>query len=507
MNAIRTSNDFFNRLYRLPLFRWLSHPATITVYGSFWLVVSALSEPLFADEGLWGYQGWLWVHYGSPPYIGSVENKGPGIASLFAIGELVFGHQYWFARMMGILCLLATGWLLYRIGERWRDRWTGLIAMSVYCLASAWKSFDGPYTAQTETFMNFFIVLAFYWVAMASSEEVERPKRLVAAGIAMGMAIAFKQIAIVSVGALCYFAIARLKPGDLIGKKFWKVCLWLGAGILLATAVSLIPLWVSGVTCRDYVEGAWLILLNPGSTQLRTFASSMESLSRPDMLVFYACFVFLWKRKSTFELKKIPLSGLLAWMIFSYLAVQSQGWYHRHNYKLTLPCLALAAGLSVQELIDMLPIPDYKINAARTAALWFLIVGMTQVRDMPKVGYSLNLLLHPAPIMEKTLGEWLHQNTSDKDLVYIYGSIRHQPGNRLEFYAARRSPSRYFNDHFIDPPAIAAQVAQDIMSRPPRFIAVWDNMPPEWLQDILRGSFAYRFNMARYWVYENTKLR
>jgi len=136
-------------------------------------------------------------------------------------------------------------------------------------------------------------------------------------------------------------------------RKICRLLLWLGAGILAATVVSLIPLWISGVTIRDYIEGAWLLLRDPGSTRPRTLWRFLKSIERADSLVFFICLFYLWEKRKKFEDQKIPIAGLLAWMTFSLFGVHAQGWYHRHNFKLILPPLALAAGFGPVLTYDM----------------------------------------------------------------------------------------------------------------------------------------------------------
>src|SRR5438045_3059424 len=102
-------------MVRKQLFRVLAHPTVIAALGSFYLMVAALNRSLFEDEARWAYVAREWIHYGVPPYTGVVENKPPAIFFLYAASDWLFGHQYGFPRLVGIVCIVGTALLLYRI--------------------------------------------------------------------------------------------------------------------------------------------------------------------------------------------------------------------------------------------------------------------------------------------------------------------------------------------------------------------------------------------------------
>ena len=48
------------------------------------------------DEGIWNYIARVWCENRIPPYLGTIENKTPGIFELFAGSYLFFGVDYYF---------------------------------------------------------------------------------------------------------------------------------------------------------------------------------------------------------------------------------------------------------------------------------------------------------------------------------------------------------------------------------------------------------------------------
>jgi 4-amino-4-deoxy-L-arabinose transferase-like glycosyltransferase len=215
------------------------------------------------DEGMWNYIGRIWSHNGIPPYSGSVENKTPGIFELFAISNLLFGISTFFVRGLGIIAVLVSAFIVYKISEKLHSKLAGVFSMYLFGLTSTWGMASGIFISHTEVFMVMFSTLSFYFVLKDRDSEHWKYHLLIA-GIFMGFAIAFKQIAITTTIALFlyYLYTSSIQSGQ---KKLPGIIL-ICSGILISTLLSIIPLLMSGVTFREYLNGAWLILLNSNSS-------------------------------------------------------------------------------------------------------------------------------------------------------------------------------------------------------------------------------------------------
>src|SRR5690349_10301997 len=78
------------------------------------------------------------------------------------------------------------------------------VTMLLFGFSMAWLLMGGPLTAQTESFMIFFTVLAAY-ILVSSQEARSVPVyvlQLFISGACLGLAIAFKQIALFSCAGL-----------------------------------------------------------------------------------------------------------------------------------------------------------------------------------------------------------------------------------------------------------------------------------------------------------------
>ncbi|MER3446044.1 MAG: hypothetical protein C4291_04055 [Candidatus Dadabacteria bacterium] len=122
---------------------------------------------------------------------------------------------------------------------------------------------DGAYTAQTESFMVLFSTLAFLFLLKAQEARslLLYIRDTLIAGFFMGIAIAFKQTAILSAIALFAFLLGLGDKRSLTYKSTFRDSFLLFAAVVFPMCLSLIPLLASGVTMIDYFKDAWLILM------------------------------------------------------------------------------------------------------------------------------------------------------------------------------------------------------------------------------------------------------
>ena len=152
-----------------------------------------------------------------------------GFFIFFLFRMFFFGTDIWFVRAIGIAVTLATSVLLYAIGKELFDEITARFAMLFFGLSAAWLSLDGEFPAQTETFMIFFSVLAFFLLFhYAERPEKQKHRMTFVIGVSMAFAIAMKQVALFTAVAIIPFLFAYS-----FGKKTQWICTLAvyGAGI------------------------------------------------------------------------------------------------------------------------------------------------------------------------------------------------------------------------------------------------------------------------------------
>ncbi len=84
-------------------------------------------------------------------------------------------------------------------------------------------------------------------------------------GIALGLSVSFKQIAVTTCAAsLCIYFIYSVE--NIRNNLKVKGLFMIAIGFVLTILILCLILLVSGVSFLDYINGAWLILFNSGST-------------------------------------------------------------------------------------------------------------------------------------------------------------------------------------------------------------------------------------------------
>ena len=223
------------------------------------------SDNMHYDEGMWNYVSGNWINHGIPPYTGSVENKSPNIFYLFSLSNLLFGINLFFPRFLGIFSMLLCGLFLFLFTKKLYNHLAGTFTLLVFGFTMTWYSMDGAYPSMTESFMILFIVLSFF--TLLGSEEQGFKKRLwttFLAGLFVGTAVSFKQVALTSAFALFCFHLLRLRQKRVLHGVFFLDAVMIMLGILSACVLSYLPLAFSGVTLRDYFQDVWMILLFEG---------------------------------------------------------------------------------------------------------------------------------------------------------------------------------------------------------------------------------------------------
>jgi 4-amino-4-deoxy-L-arabinose transferase-like glycosyltransferase len=110
------------------------------------------------DQGIFAVIGRT-ILEGGMPYRDAWDLKPPGIYLIFAFTRLLFGSGPWGIRLVEVVGLLVTSFLLVRLSVRWwKDYRIGVLAATLLLLIQA--QLDFWHTAQAETFGGMLIVAA-----------------------------------------------------------------------------------------------------------------------------------------------------------------------------------------------------------------------------------------------------------------------------------------------------------------------------------------------------------
>lgn len=443
------------------IFKIVTNPAFILLLLLVINIIIVPFIPMNNDEGMWSYIGRVWSQNGIPPYRGTIENKTPGIFELHAISNILFGVNVFFVRGLGILAVLISSFTIYLIGKKIKNHLSGVFSMYLFALTSTWGLVNGVFISHTEVFMVMFSTLSIYLV-IKGIDSLKWRYWLLVAGISMGFAIAFKQIAIATTLALILFYLYT-SSNRTNQNKFIGIIL-LGTGILVSTMLSILPLLLSGVTVKEYVEGAWLILFNSGSSSsaITHLAGFLNIFVYSRFILFYPfLFLIIGQRKL---LKNHLFIGLLIWLFFDFIGVNSSGYYYGHQIRQIFPSLSLLIGILLSGFLNGL-----FLKTQNKEKYFSMIIILVILIMLPYKSLSLGveyILTSKQNDPDKEIGIWLRDHTNKNESVYL---IDNSCASILS-YSERLSSSKYFNSIFITTDMERNMVLDNLVSNPPSYI-------------------------------------
>jgi len=450
-----------NSIYNL-----LINPSAILVFLFVIFVFNSLIPLLNYDEYLWSYIGRIWNRNGIPPYIGAVENKTPGIFIVYAVSDFLFESNIFFIRIFGVIATLISTWYLFKICTKLHSKLAGVFSMYVFGLTMCWFLLDGSYFAHTEVFMVLFSILGFYFII-----QFENDKKIIQsiflAGLCIGIAISFKQIALTTFVAFLLFFIFFTANRLSTKNKIKGIALYF-VGCLITISISFLILYFHNVTFYDYFDGAWLILLNSGSKVLSIklhIDNFWNSLIVSRFIIFYVIIILFFIQK---ELRQKPLFwGIILWFLLDFAGVNASGYFYGHQIKQVLPSLAIMAGIGMSNLIAN----NLYLKSIKPIRVIYIIVIL--FFPYRQTYFTTKFLLYPPESSSKEMGYWIKKQTTKDDYIYIMGGDYKLVSALLA--SDRVSSSKYFNSIFITEDKHRKVVYSDLLEKTPKFILKIEN--------------------------------
>ncbi len=464
------------------------HPLFVSIFLFTIIFIISAFMLMNCDEGVWHYVGRIWAQNGIPPYISAVENKTPGIFILYAISYKIFGLNLLFVRLLAMLALVSNALIVYKIANKIYSTETAVFAMYIFGLTNMWGMFSGGFIAHTETFMLFFSTFSI-WLLISLENRSNKKVIVFFAGILMGMSIAFKQIAIMTAFTgilLCMFYDKNQTFSQRITHAITFVL-----GIFLITFASILPILLSGGAINDYIDGAWLILLNSGSSA--NFSNYFDSflntivLSRIALLFSFLLLIFKFKPL----LKDKTFLWLLLWFVIDFIGVNASGHYYGHQIKQMMPSLSIIIGILFTELLKNISSKQFfRINTQ----LWMLLIVILLFLPYGGIRKGLtNFVNRGKKNQDEKLGLWLRNNTSKNENIYILGGFY----SNILAYSDRTSASKYVNTIFLTSKKEKTKLLDDLSKNKPRYI-VECNFDQE--KNLMVGSETLEFIKSNYVV-------
>lgn len=425
-------------------YRWQILPCVFLVLLAAAIRTPLLGIPFERDEGEYAYIGWRLGHH-ELPYRDWVDQKPPAIFWLYRLAFFLPLDPIKAVHLMGLLFCAASACVLFFLALRFLEFFWAFISAILFVLLSTDPLLYGT-EANTEIFMLLPLLLsvaAFFAAASAPSPRREITLAVLA-GIFIGAAAAFKQVAVVQwpLFALMYPLFAKGK------KPIWRILFFaawpaLGIAAVWAAIVSYFALhhalgdFSYNVFTHnlEYVQGVswprrWNYLL-----------STVKSLAHDEALVWLLSATGLIGLFVRGRIKECVF--LLAWLAASLMGVSASGYYFPHYFQQWLPALCLTAALGA-EALD-------RAAFLETSRRWLRRASLTAALIVPVILILCPYLFSDTPaeavdriypgnhFAEKVpLAERLAQVTGPGDKVFIFGA-----DPEVLFYARRVSATRY----------------------------------------------------------------
>ncbi len=373
----------------------------------------------------------------------------PGIFAAYALILAAFGHTH-AAIHLGLLILnAATSIVLFLLGRRLVDGATGAGAAVAYSAMSL-----SPAVLGTSANTEHFVLLPALVGARGLIDARRRPLRLLASGLAFGVAALMKP------PGACFglfgasLLLAELRRARLLRRPGgWAALAWFGAGALLPLAASAVALLWAGTFHQfwfwtieypfEYAgafghAGAWVLL----QQRLGSLVASWPGLW---LLAAVGAGSLLGRARSRREPVASERAWLLGFALISLLAIAPGLRFRPQHFVLALPALCLLAGRAVSAIGAWLARTGWPrlAGAGQLAVLALALIlyahAERRFRFEMDPRYASRALYGLNPFPESLeIARYLAERTGPDDRIAVLGS---EP--QIYFYARRRSATPY----------------------------------------------------------------
>jgi len=437
------------------------------------------------DSGIFAYTGKV-IAEGGLPYRDAWDNKPPGVYYIDALAFLLFGANRWAIWLIETISVFLTGGVLFallsQVYEQRRMAWIGAGAFALLV--------RHPGLVSDTNFTEVYALLPQVICFWAGYQFLSRPERRWAllVGFSAGLAFLTKQT---TVGmALAFIPAILLSRHEILrAKQRW---LWLGATILgglSSLAGAVLYLWVKGILA-DAIDATFIapmafhnwVSREPASfvdTLIQTLTASTAPVVIGPLLPFLLIgMVAAGRQLLPRRLEPRGLSAtqtLMVWAMLTFWAdlvvtnPTSRGY--GHYYVTLLPSMVLLVVFSVSAIVRR-GTPARLLGRMGRAALWMYLflavaggaIGGTVYR-LSTVDWEIS-----GPVRNKTLTEYVMENTTPEDTVLVWGAT-----TAINFQSDRNSPMPYHYGYPLIVPGYTTeeeiwQIARDLEMNMPTLI-------------------------------------
>jgi hypothetical protein len=458
-----------------------------------------LQIPLERDEGEFAYMGQL-ILQGIPPYLISYNMKLPGIYAAYALIMSVFGESVEGIHLGFLIINAATIILVFLLGKRLYDPYTGIIASAAFAVLSV-----SPSVLGTSAHATHFVLLPALGgiILMLRATDSGKLKHLFWSGILLGISFLMKQPGIFfAIFAFFYFLFSLYRTRDIPFSLIFKRGLFFLIGAIIPFALTIGILYKAGVFEKfwfwTYLYGKEYASRVPLSMGPEIFLSQIPHVIGKFYLLWamggLGISAFLWDKTAR---TRAPF--VLGFFIFSFLAVCPGLYFRQHYFVLILPAVVLFIGIGINSLKRF--ISKFQPKFQWVPAILFLAFFFTGIYSYGSFFFELDpvqacrMMYGPNPFPESIrIAEYIETHSKKEDKIAILGS---EP--QIYFYSNRHSATGHIyvyglmeNQKYAF--RMQLDMAREIEEAEPRYL-IFVNISTSWLAHI--GSEKYILEWLR----------
>jgi 4-amino-4-deoxy-L-arabinose transferase-like glycosyltransferase len=329
----------------------VSKRAEVVLALSIGLLVIAIRAPLMdlpleRDEGGYAYIAWR-MTLGETPYLDWFDQKPPGIFAVYRAALSLTDDAVVAIRALAALFSAVSSIALFYLVRALLGVGAGLMSALLLAFLLADPMIQGS-IANTELFMLPGIVVATVLALRAIDSEKTPIAASLAAGLSIGIAIAFKQVAVLNVPFFLLVFGLRVRGPDR-WRRLAAFTAWMGVGVALVWVPILAWLQLRGALGAA-IEATFLHNLS--------YAGALSLSRRLELLISYGT-PLLPSQGVAWALAALGLMGLACkrdrfpalflggWAIVNAAGVSASGHYFPHYFQQLLPAIAALAGAAI----------------------------------------------------------------------------------------------------------------------------------------------------------------
>ena len=264
------------------------------------------------DEAIWQYIGRNWFRNGLVPYTGGVDNKSPLIYMIYGFSDHLFGTNFWFPRLLGILSQCVGIYFVFKIAKHIGNKQTGWIAIVFYGLSLLWRSVDGKMVSLTQSYEIASLIISYFLCLTA-----QKNKYLFISGCMAGIALGFRFSAGFAILPIL-IVLAKKKSGFIL----------FSIGLLTSCLLFLILLILSGIHLHDFILYSFTDNFVHGSVTDHPLSWKLEQFSNA---FFYSELILFYPFLIGYVLIKRKVDLFILWLIGSLIGIAIIGMFaHSH---------------------------------------------------------------------------------------------------------------------------------------------------------------------------------